>query len=108
MTDILSQEEIDALLSAGIGGLSDEEEERPPKPAPKAAAAKPASKPSPQPSFSQGFQFEDFSSPPPSYTAAAADTSAKKRVALKPSAKVENPVNVQTAVFTSFDEDEIT
>ena len=108
MTDILSQEEIDALLSAGIGGLSEMEEETPPKPAkpaPKPAAAKSAAYQGSSSSFSPGYQFESFSSP--ASATATEEFSQKKKTSLKPSARIDNPVNVQPAVFTSFDEEEL-
>lgn len=86
MTEILSQEEIDALLSAGIGGLQEEKEAPPPKakkaPSPKTPAMQAAAYPQPQP-----------------------PASPKKQ--LRPSARVPDNVRVQPAEFVSFDTEEL-
>lgn len=85
MSEILSQAEIDALLSAGIGGMQEEKKAPPPK-------EKRAPSPKPAP-----FQ-TDFSAP------SAAPAAPKK--ALRPSARVSGNVRVQPAEFVSFDVEE--
>jgi len=89
MSDLLSQAEIDALLKAGLGGGSpaDEEAVEPPRPARESA-----------PYFA-----EDFEEPAPMRQAPP-----QRKLKLRRSSKVEEDVrvNVQSAVFESFDEEE--
>lgn len=90
MSDLLSQEEIDMLLNAGLG--DDDSSDEPSKPA-VAASARPAPAPSSFPSFDQMQQ-----------GAAGGDVPTKIRT----SAKLDKDkiVNVQKAVFMPFDEEE--
>jgi flagellar motor switch protein FliN len=87
MSEMLSQEEIDALLNAGIGGIQEEEEEEPPRPSPPRMSSTLSS-----PSISTP-QMQSFDQPQ------------DRKVSLRPSAKINSPVNVQIAEFTSFDSD---
>ncbi len=88
MSDLLSQDEIDALLNAGLGESPAAEEPveagpvmaPPPSPAPQAPAMG-------MPAYQQEEQEE-------------------KRTQIRRSSKVDDAVNVQPAVFTSFDSDE--
>lgn len=98
---MLSQEEIDALLKANLGGGGGDESAPEPEAAPSAPQAK---KPS----------FADFNAPPGGGTPApggmgmgappgAPPGKSKRSTRLTHSAKVENPVNIQPAVFQPFD-----
>jgi len=95
MAEGLTQEEIDALMSLGLqGGVPDIEEE--------------PEEPSYQPSSS-------FQSASRAETQAAQEWASSQFASAKPpprkmkrSPKLENPVNVQPAVFTDFDEEEST
>lgn len=94
MTEILSQEEIDALLKAGIGGMPGEEEEEE-----TGSAARPTEGAPPS------------SGPPPSYGAQQQqqqeyDQQQIQKARVRRSAKLDDSVNVQPAVFTSFDSEE--
>ena len=88
MSDLLSQAEIDALLKAGLGGESPAEEEERPRPARESAPY---------------FQ-EDFDEPAP----IRQQQPPQKKLKMRRSSRVdeEAKVNVQNAVFESFDEEE--
>lgn len=94
MGDLLSQEEIDALLNAGFGGSDDDDDE----PSPAFSAPKTPS--------TKSHQFPDFPHSAPQYTPAPLAHDDKRKLKLKRSPKVESPVNIQPAVFQPFDEDE--
>lgn len=101
MSDLLSQEEIDALLKAGLGGTEEE-----------------ISEPSREDDFSEpAFQEPPYDlpkekpgkaerRPPPVSRYAPADRSKPDRAKAKRSAKVDETVNVQPAQFESFEEEE--
>lgn len=95
MSDLLTQDEIDALLSAGLGESSAEEE-------PEEMEAEFAFTPPPRhkalpmrPPIERGLP-SDYQEEEP----------AKKKPLLRRSSKVSETVKVQNAVFTSFDEEE--
>jgi flagellar motor switch protein FliN len=100
----LTQEEIDALMSMGLGSTTqEEEEEEEPSPPPKAFA---------QSSFAQSSYTQ--SAPPSEAPAADAWASAQFTTQKRPprkmqrSSKIENPVNVQIASFQPFEDEETT
>ncbi|MEW6236599.1 MAG: FliM/FliN family flagellar motor switch protein [Candidatus Omnitrophota bacterium] len=87
MSDLLSQSEIDALLKAGLGGSPAEEEDiEPPRPARESAPY---------------FQ-EDFDEAAPAWQPQPPQKKFKMR--RSPKVEEEAKVNVQEAVFESFDE----
>ncbi len=105
MTERLSQDEIDALLNMGLGGadpLDDIDAE--PEPEPEAVAM-----PAPQ------MEQQPFAAPPdmsggPDMSQAWATPQPslpqKPMRKMRPSSKIENPVDVQKAAFEDFDDDE--
>jgi len=95
----LTQEEIDALMNLGLGGQSveiEEEEEPPPRPA------------FAQTSFSQPAQKSEAQAAAEAWTATQFSRPKEPPRQMKRSAKLENPVNVQSAVFQSFESEEPT
>ena len=88
MSDLLSQDEIDALLSAGLGEspVAEEPVEAEPAVAPPPSLA-------PQEPAMEMPAYQD-------------EKPAPKRVKMRRSSKIEDTVNVQPAVFTSFDSEE--
>ncbi|MDP8244906.1 MAG: FliM/FliN family flagellar motor switch protein [Candidatus Hinthialibacter antarcticus] len=90
MSDLLSQEEIDMLLNAGLGDDSSDDFSEP-------APAAPAPTPSPSQNFSSFDQMQ--------YGAESGQDAPSKT---RPSAKLDKSksVNIQKAVFMPFDEEE--
>ncbi len=88
MSDFLSQEEIDALLKAGLGKGAEQEEE--------------SEEDSSQPQAQQHppYEQQDFDEQP--YQQAPS-----KKTKLRHSSKIDEPINVQPAEFDSFDEEEM-
>lgn len=93
----LTQEEIDALMSMGLGSTTQEEEEPPPPP-----------KASVQSSYTQSAPQSE--APAEDVWSSVQFTAAPKRPPRKMqrSSKIENPVNVQVASFQTFEDEETT
>ncbi len=102
MSERLSQDEIDALLNMGLGGADplDDIEEEPEPEAFAMSAPKTEQQPFTEPSGMFGGQEASQG-----WAAPQQSLPQQPMRKMRPSSKVENPVDVQNAVFEDFDDD---